>query len=75
MMNLWIVTYLVFGAGFGWVTYTRKHLFSEGRELPVDPAQRELLDSRPVWALVCTALWPIMAIAGLMSFWRLRKLG
>lgn len=72
-MNLWIVAYMVLGAGFGWVTYSRKHLFSEGRERPVDPARRELADSRLVWTLVCTALWPLMAIAGLMSFWRLRQ--
>lgn len=74
-MNLWIVAHIVFGAGFGWLTYPRKHLFSEGRERPVDPARREVLDSRLVWTLVCAALWPLMAIAGLMSFWRLHQSG
>ena len=33
------------------------------------------LDRPPAWVLVCTALWPIMAMAGVMSYWRLRKAG
>lgn len=72
-MNLWIVAYLVFGASFGLATFSRKHLFSEGREQPVDPARRGALDGRIAWMLICSALWPIMALAGMMSLARLRK--
>ena len=66
-----IVLFLVFGAGFGWVTFSHRHLFSEGPgrrgEQPGTAAERLM------WVMVCTCLWPLMALTGLYSLWRLKR--
>ena len=69
-MNIWIALYFVCGACFGLATFSRKHLFSEGPERPVDAANRQATDGRLVWVLICAGLWPLMALTGLWSFWR-----
>ncbi len=71
-MNLWIALYFLCGACFGLATFSSKHLFSEGPERQVDPARREAMDGRLMWVLICSFLWPIMALTGLSSLWRLR---
>lgn len=71
-MDTWIAAYFLCGACFGLATFSRKHLFSEGPERPVDPAQRGPADSRLAWVLICSGLWPLMLLTGLCSFWRLR---
>jgi nitrate reductase NapE component len=72
-VNLWIAAYFVCGACFGLATFSNKHLFSEGPDRRVDPARRESIDGRLTWVLVCSCLWPIMALTGVYSFLRLRK--
>lgn len=67
---LWI--FLVFGAGFGLATYSHRHLFSEGPTRPAE-AGSDSIGSRLMWALVCTFLWPLMALTGLLSAWRLSR--
>ena len=68
-----IVLFIVFGAGFGWVTFSRRHLFSEGPSRRPDPAEPESLGARLVWVMVCSALWPLMVLTGMYSLWRLRR--
>lgn len=66
-----IVLFLVFGAGFGWVTFPNRHLFSEGpTRRDTQPGTRA---ERLVWVMVCTCLWPLMGLTGLYSLWRLRQ--
>jgi hypothetical protein len=72
-VNTWIAAYFGWGACFGLATFSRKHLFSEGPERPLDAAQRGLADSRLVWALICSGLWPLMLLTGILSYWRLHK--
>ena len=72
-MNTWIAAYFLCGAGFGLLSYTRKHLFSEGPERPTDPSQRGLADGRLAWVLICSGLWPLMLLTGIHSYWQLRK--
>jgi len=66
-MNTAITLFLLFGAGFGLVTYSRRHLFSEGPTGRGDDQEHGFLNGRIVWMLVCTFLWPIMALTGLNS--------
>lgn len=64
-----IVLFLLFGACFGLATFSKRHLFSEG------PTRRDAQDAggewkeRVIWTLICTCLWPLMALTGLYSSW------
>jgi hypothetical protein len=61
-----ILLFLAFGALFGLATYSRRHLFSEGttarRNVASDP-----LDTRLMWTLICSCLWPLMIVTGTYS--------
>lgn len=70
-MTATILLFLVFGAGFGWVSFQHRHLFSEGPGQR--PTQAGSTGERLVWAMVCSGLWPLMALTGLYSLWRLRR--
>ena len=72
-MTLPIVLFLLFGAAFGWATASRRHLFSEGPSRRPDAAERDALAGRVTWVLICTCLWPLMALTGLYSAWRLSR--
>ncbi len=75
-MTTAIVLFFAFGACFGLATFSRRHLFSEGpsRRAGHGPAGNDdTLLQRVIWVLVCSALWPLMAVAGLVSLWRLRR--
>lgn len=67
-----IVLFLVFGAVFGLVTYPSRHHFSEGTARQVSSAEKDPMDSRLVWTLLCSCLWPLMALTGLYGYWRRR---
>jgi hypothetical protein len=66
-----IVGFLAFGALFGLATYSRRHLFSEGPTRPPPAGPRGPADGRVMWVLICTPLWPLMALTGAHSLWRL----
>lgn len=72
-MNTPIVLFLVFGACFGLATYSRRHLFSEGPSKATQSTGREALVGRILWVAICTCLWPLMALTGLYSWWRLSR--
>jgi hypothetical protein len=64
-----IVLFLAFGVCFGLLSYPKRHLFSEG------PSRKngdvDSLRGRLLWSLICSCLWPLMALTGLYSAWRL----
>ncbi len=66
-MNTTIYVFLLAGAGFGILTFPFKHLFSEGPQKADATANENALGSRVFWVMVCTFLWPIMALTGLNS--------
>ena len=68
-----ICLFLIFGAFFGFVTYSKRHLFSEGPQKANGPEQTSSLKGRIFWVLLCTLLWPIMAITGINTAWILFK--
>jgi preprotein translocase subunit SecG len=72
-MTIYIVVFLVFGAVFGLVTFSRRHLFSEGPKTVEESAEDNNLISRVMWMLICTFLWPIMVLTGLNSLRILSK--
>jgi hypothetical protein len=64
-----IVLFLLFGAVFGLVTFSNRHLFSEGPTTRDESGNAGPLLARLGWALLCSALWPIMLLTGLYSVW------
>ena len=72
-MNLPIAAFLVFGFCFGLVTFSMRHLFSEGPTRPRDKGETGPLDGRLMWTLTCTVLWPLMVLTGLNSWWILSR--
>ena len=72
-MTLWIFGFFLLGACFGLATYRRRHLFSEGPSRPGPAESRTLLDGRAAWVVLCSALWPLMALTGLVSWWTLAR--
>ena len=71
-MNAPIVLFIVIGALFGLMTFSRRHLFSEGGTRAGDPARARGLDGRAVWVATCCALWPLMVVSGSFGWWRRR---
>ena len=72
-MNSLIVSFLLFGAFFGLATYSKRHLFSEGPTRRGRPGSKDALDSRVMWVLTCTTLWPILVLTGMYSLWRVSR--
>ena len=72
-MTIYIVVFLVFGAVFGLVTFSRRHLFSEGPKKVEESTEDNNLGRRVIWMLICTFLWPIMVLTGLNSLRILSK--
>jgi hypothetical protein len=68
-----IVLYLLFGAGFGLASFSRRHLFSEGPTQRNDAAAGPAFKARLFWTLICTCLWPLMLLTGLNSWWILSR--
>jgi hypothetical protein len=71
-MTTTIVLFLAFGACFGLATFSNRHLFSEGPSRKGQAAD-DTLGARVMWVLICSALWPIMALTGVYSLWRGRR--
>jgi hypothetical protein len=72
-MTIYIFVFLVFGAVFGLVTFSRRHLFSEGPKKVEESTEDNNLGRRVMWILICTFLWPIMVLTGLNSLRILSK--
>ena len=64
-----ICLYLIFGACFGFATFSKRHLFSEGPHKSKDCDQTSSLKVHIFWTMVCTLLWPIMVITGINTAW------
>lgn len=64
-----LALFIVVGALFGLSTHANRHLFSEGhvRRRPEDEA--DPMQTRLAWTVLCTVLWPLMALTGVYSWW------
>lgn len=72
-MNAYIFAFLIVGACFGFTTFSRRHLFSEGPHRAEDDLQTSSLGSLVFWTMVCTFLWPVMVLTGINTAWVLAK--
>ena len=70
---IFICLFLIFGACFGFATYSQRHLFSEGPRKAADSDQKSPLEGRIFWIMVCAFLWPIMVITRINTAWILFK--
>jgi hypothetical protein len=66
-VNIYIYLFLLFGAVFGFATFSYRHILSEGPHQIETTEGGSMLGSRVLWAMVCTFLWPIMVLTGLNS--------
>ena len=66
-MNLYIVMFLVFGLCFGLVSFSNRHLFSEGPCKLEDLKTNNSTGSWIFWIFMCALLWPVMVITGINS--------
>ncbi len=67
ILNIYIYSFLLFGAVFGLFTFTLQHIFSEGPQSPQPSKTGLMLGGRILWVMVCTFLWPFMVLTGLNS--------
>ena len=72
-MTIQITFFLIFGACFGLLTFSRRHFFSEGPKAKDETREGNTVVSRLMWMLICTFLWPIMIITGVHTVWILHK--
>jgi hypothetical protein len=63
-----ILLFLLFGAAFGLLSFAHRHLFSEGPSRRDASAAPPGLKARLGWALLCSALWPLMLLTGLHTW-------
>jgi hypothetical protein len=68
-----IFMYLGLGACFGWLTFSHRHLFSEGPDLASKSDPKSGLGGRLFWIMICTWLWPVMIFTGINTAWVLSK--
>lgn len=73
-MTGWIVLYFVLGGIFGLVTFSNRHLFSEGSTRNTGTASRDALDGRLMWVVLSTGLWPMLALTGVYSVLRKKRI-
>jgi preprotein translocase subunit SecG len=72
-MTIYIAAFLFFGACFGLITFSQRHLFSEGPKEVEESTEATSLITRVIWMLICSFLWPIMILTGLNSLRILSK--
>jgi hypothetical protein len=68
-----ISIYILFGACFGLLTFSQRHLFSEGPHKAKSSEENPFFESRIFWILLCAMLWPIMALTRIHTAWLLHK--
>jgi hypothetical protein len=68
-----ISLFIVFGACFGFVTFSQRHLFSEGPHTAKELDGNPFFESRIFWVLLCAMLWPILALTRIHTAWLLNK--
>jgi hypothetical protein len=71
-MTSTIVAFFALGVLFGLVTFPVRHHCSEGSVRPTSQAGLDLVE-RLKWAVLCSALWPILALSGGLSWLRLAR--
>ena len=68
-----ISLFIVFGACFGFATFSQRHLFSEGPHTVKELSDNPFFESRIFWVLLCASLWPIMVLTRIHTAWLLQK--
>lgn len=64
-----LTLFIAFGALFGLLTHAHRHLFSEGPVRRRTQDDADPLQTRLAWTVLCTLLWPLMALTGLYGWW------
>ena len=65
-----IMLFLAFGAVFGAATAWHRHLFSEGTTVKREGDAKSDLLGKLAWVVMCTCLWPLMAVSGVYTLIR-----
>jgi hypothetical protein len=70
-----LALFIVIGALFGLLTHAHRHRFSEGHARRCAEDDDDPMQTRLAWTVLCTGLWPLMALTGLCSWWMRRGRG
>ena len=68
-MPAFIVIFIASGVLFGLLTHRHRHLFSEGHTRRSAADDNDPMQGRFAWTLLCSALWPLMALTGVFTWW------
>ncbi len=68
-----ICSYLCAGVCFGLVTFSHRHLFSEGPTKSDSADASSVLEGRAFWVLISTWLWPILVLTGINTVFILAR--
>jgi hypothetical protein len=71
--STFISLFILFGACFGFITFSQRHLFSEGPHTAKESDENPFFESRVFWILLCASLWPIMVLTRIHTAWLLHK--
>jgi hypothetical protein len=72
-MTLYIGLFVMIGTCFGLLSFSNRHLFSEGPSHESAPGSSSHWSSWLFWLSLCALLWPIMLLTGLNTLWVLAK--
>ncbi|MEY3665440.1 MAG: hypothetical protein RLZZ153_1622 [Pseudomonadota bacterium] len=72
-MTLYIGLFLLIGTCFGLLSFSNRHLFSEGPSQAPAAGTGSRWSGWLFWLALCTLLWPIMLLTGLNTLWVLAK--
>jgi hypothetical protein len=72
-MTLYIGLFLLIGTCFGLLSFSNRHLFSEGPSHAPAAGTGSRWSGWLFWLALCTLLWPIMLLTGLNTIWVLAK--
>jgi hypothetical protein len=71
--STFISLFILFGACFGFATFSQRDLFSEGPQTTKALEDNPFFESRVFWILLCASLWPIMVLTRIHTAWLLHK--
>lgn len=72
-MTIYMVLFFAMGTCFGLLSFSNRHLFSEGPSRADAQGSGMPWVSWVFWVSLCTLLWPVMLLTGLNTAWVLAK--
>jgi hypothetical protein len=72
MAEILIASFFAVGTVFGLATYRIRHLLGEGPSSAADVNSKGGAGALAFWVCIASALWPVLALSGLLAGWKRR---